>query len=86
MSKEIIPLLIRSIRDPHPTKPSIPGLTPREGQIIAILAEGKVPKEVSSELGITYETVRAYLRSIYRKMGVRSQTEAVIKYLQTING
>ena len=44
---------------------------------------GRVPKEVAAELAITYQTTRDYLKHIYRKLHVRSRTEAVLKYLDS---
>ncbi|HEY1048666.1 MAG TPA: response regulator transcription factor, partial [Prosthecobacter sp.] len=83
LSKEIASLLIRSFKEPAaPQKKEIPGLTPRESQILERLAQGMVPKEVSHDLGISYETVRDYLKAVYAKLHVRSRTEAVIKYLE----
>ena len=52
------------------------------GQILERLAQGMVPKEVGYDLGISYETVRDYLKAVYAKLHVRSRTEAVIKYLE----
>lgn len=83
LSKEIASLVIRSFKEPAaPQKKEIPGLTPRESQILERLAQGMVPKEVSHDLGISYETVRDYLKAVYAKLHVRSRTEAVIKYLE----
>jgi DNA-binding CsgD family transcriptional regulator len=42
-----------------------------------------VPKEAAAELGISYETVRDYLKQIYQKMHVRSRTEAVLRFLES---
>jgi len=56
-------------------------LTAREQEVLAKLAEGLVPKEVASELDITWETVRNHVTNIYAKLHVRSRTEAVLKYL-----
>jgi DNA-binding NarL/FixJ family response regulator len=83
LSQEIARLLIKSFQEPAvPQKKDIPGLTPRESQILERLAQGMVPKEVSNDLGISYETVRDYLKAVYAKLHVRSRTEAVIKYLE----
>ena len=83
LSQDIARLLIQSFQEPaKPEKKEIPGLTPRESQILELLAKGKVPKEVGYELNISYETVRDYLKSVYQKLHVRSRTEAVIKYLE----
>lgn len=82
LSQDIARLLIQSFQEPaKPEKKEIPGLTPRESQILELLAKGMVPKEVGYELHISYETVRDYLKSVYQKLHVRSRTEAVIKYL-----
>ena len=88
LSQDIARLLIQSFQEPaaKPEKKPMPGLTPREGQILELLAKGKVPKEVGFELGISYETVRDYLKAVYQKLHVRSRTEAVIKYLQHTEG
>ena len=88
LSQDIARLLIQSFQEPakQPEKKEMPGLTPRESQILELLSKGKVPKEVGHELGISYETVRDYLKSVYQKLHVRSRTEAVIKYLQHTEG
>jgi len=59
----------------------LPSLSPREGQILEQLARGRVPKEAAAELSMSYETVRDHLKRIYRKLHVRSRTEAVLRYL-----
>jgi len=59
----------------------VENLTAREHEVLAKLAEGLAPKEVASELGITWETVRNHITNIYAKLHVHSRTEAVLKYL-----
>jgi DNA-binding CsgD family transcriptional regulator len=56
-------------------------LTPREKATLAQLAEGYRYKEIAGHLGISLDTVREYVRSIYDKLHVSSRTEAVVKYL-----
>ncbi len=82
LSQEIARLLIQSFQDPAKTvRKRMPGLTPRESQILDMLAKGMVPKEVADKLSLSYATVRDYLKAVYAKLHVRSRTEAVIKYL-----
>jgi DNA-binding CsgD family transcriptional regulator len=50
-------------------------LTPAEGRASRLLAEGLSPKEISSRLGIQYDTVRKQLQSIYRKTATNRQSE-----------
>ena len=57
-------------------------LSKREREVLASLVEGNPYKLIASELGISYETVRSHMKSIYRKIHVSSLTEAVAK---TIN-
>jgi DNA-binding NarL/FixJ family response regulator len=52
-------------------------LTPREVEVIELVAEGKRNKEISSVLGITEDTVEAHLRNIYLKLNVSERTAAV---------
>ena len=56
-------------------------LTPREREILAQLAQGRLYKEIAAELGISPSTVRAHLHSVYGKMGVASRTQAVVRFL-----
>ena len=56
-------------------------LTPREQQILEKLVQGSLYKEIAWDLGIGVETVRTHLRNIYKKLQVRTRTEAVVKYL-----
>lgn len=56
-------------------------LSPREQQILELLAKGWLYKEIAHEAGIATETVRFHLRNIYRKLHVRTRTEAVVKHL-----
>lgn len=60
-------------------------LTRRELQVIKGLVKGKQYKEIAEELEITLETVRFYIKAIYRKMGVNSRTAAAMKFVQ-VNG
>jgi DNA-binding NarL/FixJ family response regulator len=56
-------------------------LSPRETEVLRLLAAGYIHKEVSDEMGITLATVRTYVKRICFKLHVRSKVEAIIKYL-----
>lgn len=85
LSPAVAGMVIRAFKKggeaPKPTIP-LPSLAPREQQILELLATGLVPKEAAAQLSLSYETVRDYLKHIYRKLHVRSRTEAVLKYLE----
>ena len=85
LSPEIAGMVIRAFQKNSGKKTPIPlpSLSPRERQILELLATGKVPKEAAAELNISYETVRDYLKQIYQKLHVRSRTEAVLRFLES---
>lgn len=83
MSAEIARKVVQSFRKPAAASGAIESLSPREAEILAFLAQAYTSKEIASQLGIGYETVCSHLGNIYRKLHVRSRTEAVIKYLQS---
>ena len=56
-------------------------LSPREQEILTLLARGLRYKEVADQLGIALDTVRSHIRRIYEKLHVTSRTEAVVKFL-----
>ena len=51
-------------------------LTPRD----LILIEGHPLKESAATMGVKYPTMNTYSTSIYRKLGVRSRSELIVKY------
>jgi DNA-binding NarL/FixJ family response regulator len=56
-------------------------LSKREQEILALLAEGYLYKEIADKLGITPGTVRVHLHTVYEKLHVSSRTQAVVKFL-----
>ncbi len=57
-------------------------LTAREEDVLRYLVKGLIKKEIADQLAISQHTVDMHLRSVYRKLHVRSQTEAVSKALR----
>lgn len=53
-------------------------LTPRETQVLVLLAKGKANKEIARELGIGQQTVKTYVSNILGKLGVQSRTQAAL--------
>lgn len=52
-------------------------LSPRERDVLRLLADGLVNKQVADQLGISFETVRTYVRRIYEKLQVKTVGQAV---------
>ena len=56
---------------------SVDELTPRELDVLRLLAEGKPNKLVAADLGIGEVTVKSHVRAIFTKLNVLSRTEAI---------
>lgn len=54
-------------------------LSPREREVLDLLATGLIYKEISSQLNIGTETIRSHVKNICQKMHVRGRIEAVAK-------
>ena len=64
-------------RDPA-TRVAVESLTPREKQVLRALADGLDNKGIARRLGITVETERNYLSSVFSKLGVHSRLQALV--------
>ena len=58
-------------------------LTERENEILLMLSEGLVKKEIATQLGIGYSTVDTHVSHIYKKLGVSNAPAAVSKAYQS---
>ena len=66
----------------HRTPPPKPDheLTTREQQVLDLLIQGKLYKEISQELGVSIDTVRTHVRKVYDKLHIHSRTEIILKF------
>ena len=53
-------------------------LTPREIEILRIIAQGRLNKQIAAELGISEQTIKNHVTSILRKLNANARTEAVV--------
>jgi DNA-binding NarL/FixJ family response regulator len=58
------------------------GLTPREREVLTLLARGYTGEEVARELTVSAETVRAHVRNSVTKLHARTRLHAVVMALQ----
>ena len=58
-------------------------LTPRELDVLRLVAQGLGNKEIATELDLSAHTVKYHLASVLAKLGVRSRTEAVSRGIRT---
>jgi RNA polymerase sigma factor (sigma-70 family) len=82
MSREIAQKVIASFREPQIASAQVEDLSPREREILELLAQGLPNKQIADRLGVSDGTVRWHLRHVYDKLHVRSRTEALLKFRQ----
>ncbi|HVN41285.1 MAG TPA: LuxR C-terminal-related transcriptional regulator [Steroidobacteraceae bacterium] len=59
--------------------PAAAPLSPRECEILALIAEGYSNKAIARELGLGPETVKSHLKNVFAKLGVDRRTQAVVR-------
>jgi DNA-binding NarL/FixJ family response regulator len=78
MSSAIARRVVCSFKRPSATLPNVQ-LSGREAEVLKFLSRGFSNKEIADQIELSVETVRTYLKSIYKKLHVRSRTEAVLR-------
>lgn len=58
---------------------TMPSLTPREREILQLIAEGLSPREIAEQEVTSEHTVRTHVKHIYRKLGATTRRDAVVK-------
>ncbi|HUA64998.1 MAG TPA: response regulator transcription factor [Alphaproteobacteria bacterium] len=86
MSREIARKVIVSFQEPVKAAAEVEDLSPRELEILELLAGGFPNKTIADRLGLTDGTVRWHLRHVYHKLHVRSRTEAALKFRSAKTG
>ena len=54
------------------------GLSPREAEVVALIARGLSNKQICERAHVSINSIKSYVRSAYRKIGVQSRTQAVL--------
>ena len=78
IARKVVPSFQKTAATAQPTE----NLSEREQQVLDLLSQGLMYKEIADKLEISYETVHTYIRRIYEKLQVRTRTEAVAKFLR----
>lgn len=82
MTAHIARKVVHSFQSKGVSSQATENLAEREREVLELLSQGFMYKEIADKLGISFETVRTYIRRIYEKLQVRSRTEAVAKVLR----
>lgn len=87
IARKVVKAFQRTDQNPTAEPPSdFEELTKRENEILKLLAQGYLYKEIAEQLFISLPTVRTHIHNIYSKLHVRSRTEAVMKLQRRLNG
>jgi len=82
MTSNIARKVVQSFQRAGPAQNEVENLSPREHEVLDMLAQGFLYKEIADALKLSVPTVNTYIRRIYEKLHVRSRGQAVAKYLQ----
>jgi DNA-binding NarL/FixJ family response regulator len=77
MSGNIARKVVQHLQQPKPKTTQSDELSKRENEVLALLAQGYLYKEIADALGIRLDTVNTYIRRIYEKLHVHSRAQAV---------
>jgi DNA-binding NarL/FixJ family response regulator len=80
MTSNIARKVVQSFRQAPASAPAAGELSPREQEVLDLLARGYLYKEIAERLNISIPTVNTYVRRMYEKLHVRSRAQAVAKY------
>jgi DNA-binding NarL/FixJ family response regulator len=80
MSSHIARKVVQHFHLLDPSPKEAENLSPREEQVLDLLASGFIYKEIGDKLNISVETVRTYVKNICNKMHVRNRLAAVAKH------
>lgn len=84
LSEALTPVLAASLRESRPSGDrDIQSLTPRERDIIKLIAEGLPNKMIARRLNITESTVKVHVKHLLKKMKLKSRVEAAVWVLQS---
>jgi len=82
MAAEVIQHLAATTNRPSgaDARGDLPSVSPREEEVLALLADGLTDREIAARLGISPRTVETHVGSLLNKLGVRNRAQAARRY------
>lgn len=78
LSPEVTSQVLRRVGEADP-RPVTQGLTPRETQVLRLLAKGSTTAQMAQSLGVASSTIKTHVHNILRKMEASNRAQAVAK-------
>ena len=82
MTSNIARKVVQSLQRSKPQRNPADELSKREYEVLVLLAQGYLYKEIADNLGISFQTVNTHIRRIYEKLHVHSRSQAVALFTQ----
>ncbi|HTF11646.1 MAG TPA: response regulator transcription factor [Asanoa sp.] len=83
VTRRLISEFVRQHRPSAPDPAALAALTPRETQVLRLVAEGLSNPEIAARLVVTEETVKTHVSRMLTKLGLRDRTQAVVAAYET---
>ena len=88
-----MPLLVRMVNENRqsaeprqqakkPKGPMPKGITPREVEVLRLLAQGRTNPQIAQELAVSRGTVKIHVQNIIAKLGVSDRTQAAVRAIE----
>ncbi|NQX27425.1 response regulator transcription factor [Microbacteriaceae bacterium VKM Ac-2854] len=78
----IIAAVIARLRGEHQVDPRLAGLSDRERQILALIADGLTNRQIGVELSLAEKTIKNYVSSVLSKLGLERRTQAAVLHAE----
>ncbi len=80
MTSNIARMVVQALHQTKPKAKLSDQLSARQNELLSLLAQGYLYKEIADTMGISLPTVNSYIRRIYEKLHVQSRGQAVALY------
>ena len=78
ITRRLISDYVRRPRSPVSAPPAFAALTPRETEVLQLIARGRSNGEIAAELYLSEPTVKTHVTRVFSKLGVRDRVQAVV--------
>lgn len=80
IARRVVESFHPSVTATHAAEPGDMDISPRQKEVLKLIADGLSNKEIAAELDLSFQTVQVHVRNIFEKLHVRSRTEAAMRY------